>query len=257
LAGALKRALRPLMRSSLRKRVPPLAFAWTRLGRRAELRFWRDTLAAGDLAGADRERFFTTHVGLARSFYAGKRVLDVGCGPRRELDWAEMAGERVGLDPLTDRYLALLGEKAGQRMRFVKGVAERMPFADSSFDVVSSLNSLDHVQDVDRAASEIKRVLRPGGTLLVLTELNHRPRLTEPQDFSWEVRDLFAPELELVYERRLEDTGRGIDQSVVDAVPYDDSIPLHPGVLVARFEKRSRQRVASRSSTALSKTSRL
>lgn len=168
-------------------------------------------------------------------------MLDVGCGPRRELEWATIAAERVGLDPLADRYVELIGDDVGG-MTYVTGIAERMPFADDSFDVVSSINSFDHVQDVGLAASEIKRVLRRGGTFILLTELNHRARLTEPQVFSWEVTNLFRPELELVHERRLEDTRRGIDASVADAVPYDDSRPLHPGVLVARFEMRGPER---------------
>ncbi len=226
------------MRPSLRERIPLLARVWTLLGRRAELRFWRTAVADGRFAGESRESFFTTHVGLDRSFYAGRSVLDVGCGPRGELDWAGMAAERVGLDPLADRYLDLVPDRAPERMRYVEGVAERMPFDDASFDVIASINSLDHVEDVARAAAEIKRVLTPGGTFLLFTELNHPARLTEPQEFSWEVLELFAPELEPVYERRFEDGGRGFDLSVERAVPYDDSRPSHPGVLVARLESR-------------------
>jgi SAM-dependent methyltransferase len=238
LVARLKRPLRPLMRPSLRERIPGLSALWAWLGRRSELRFWRRAAADGRLEGRSREEVFTMHVGLERGFYAGKRVLDIGCGPRRELDWAEMAAERVGLDPLADRYLKLLGAGAAERMRYVTGVAERIPFADGYFDIVASVNSLDHVQDVGRVAAEIKRVLRPGGTFVLLTELNHRPRLTEPQVFSWEVLELFEPELRPVYERRLEDTGRGIDASVADALPYDRSRPSRPGVLVARLTKR-------------------
>lgn len=236
---AVKRTLRPLMRPELRRRLPPVALAWRWLGRRAELRFWKAALADRRFAGEDHEPFFTRHFGVERSLYAGKRVLDVGCGPRRRLEWATMAYERVGLDPLAGRYRELLGEDAGHGISYATGVAERMPFDDASFDVITSFNSLDHVQDVKRAAAEIKRVLRPGGTLLLMTELAHRPRLMEPQDFSWEVIRLFEPELRLVYERRYEDTGQGIDRSVEDAVPYDETAPSHPGVFVARFEKSS------------------
>jgi SAM-dependent methyltransferase len=237
MARALRQALRPLMRPELRRRLPPLALAWRLLGRRAELRFWREAVADGRFAGEDREPFFTHHVGLERSFYAGKRMLDIGCGPRRSLDWATMASQRVGLDPLAHRYRQLLGHSATRAMIYVTGVVEQMPFDDASFDVVTSLNSLDHVDDVERAAAEIKRVLRTGGAFLLITELCHRARLMEPQDFSWDVIGLFEPQLHLAYERRYEDAGRGIDRSVEDAVPYDETRPPHPGVLVARFQK--------------------
>jgi hypothetical protein len=83
--------------------------------------------------------------------------------------------------------------------------------------------------------AEVKRVLGPGGTLILLTDVGHRARVTEPQTFGWEVVDLFAPELQPRLIRRLRDTGAGIDQSVRDGIelaPADRGA----GVLVARFE---------------------
>jgi hypothetical protein len=76
----------------------------------AELAFWeRRRATAGDLEqGIPFYRWaFTEHFSLAADFYAGRRLLDVGCGPRGSLEWADMAAERVGLDPLADRYAAL------------------------------------------------------------------------------------------------------------------------------------------------------
>lgn len=60
-------------------------------------------------------------------------------------------------------------------------------------------------------------------------------RLTEPQEFSWEVVELLEPGLRLAYERRYEDTGLGINRSVLDAIPFDAAAPDHPGVLVTRL----------------------
>lgn len=54
-------------------------------------------------------------------------------------------------------------------MRFVQGDATRLEFADSSFDLVTMFDLLEHVPDDRRAASEAFRVLRPGGVLLVST----------------------------------------------------------------------------------------
>lgn len=233
MARPLNGALRPLLRPSLR-RIPPARAAWRRLARRRELEFWRRAAAEERFAGESREPFFCEHVGLDRDFYDGKRILDLGCGPRRELEWARGAAERVGLDPLADDYRRLMGDDG--RMRLVAGVGERMPFADDSFDVVASLNSLDHVDDLERVVSEVKRVLAPGGIVVLLTDVGHRPRVTEPQTFGWEVVDLFGPELEPRLVRRLRDTGAGIDRSVRDGVelaPADRG----PGVLVARLER--------------------
>jgi SAM-dependent methyltransferase len=223
---ALRRALRPLMHSWIRA-IPPVGALWRVLGRRAELDFWR---GRPDLVSdSHREWVFTRCFGVDRKWYAAKRILDVGCGPRGSLDWASDAAARVGLDPLADRYVELGVDP--RAMEYVTGVAERMPFADASFDVVSSINSLDHVDDVRRVATEMIRVLAPGGVLLLATELNHRARLTEPQTFGWEIVDTFSPPLEALEERRLADSGAGIDQSLADARPYRG---CH-GVLLAKF----------------------
>jgi SAM-dependent methyltransferase len=236
--AVIRQALRPLMRPGLARLFPPIATAWRVLGRRDELRFWRAKAADGRLTREDHEPFFTTYVGLEPSFYVDKRVLDIGCGPRRRLDAVRQAAQRVGLDPLMAKYRELLPDDAWDEVDYVTGVAERMPFADASFDVVCSFNSLDHVQNVERSAAEIKRVLAPGGTFLLMTEVGHPPRLMEPQTFSWEVTSLFEPELDPVLQRRYEMAARGMDRSVAAAVPYDDDQGPHPGVLVARFENR-------------------
>jgi SAM-dependent methyltransferase len=214
--------------------LPPVRLAWRVLGRRDELAYWRsrpDLIGDGALGWAYTELF-----GLEPSWYDGKRLLDVGCGPRGSLDWATGAAARVGLDPLADRYVAELGVDA-RAMDYVNGTAEAMPFPDASFDVVGSFNSLDHVEDVERAAAEIKRVLRPGGTLLLVTDVNHPPRLTEPQTFGWEVTELFAPELELVEERRYEPHPDGTDAALRAGVAYADPGGRAPGLLVARMRR--------------------
>src|SRR4051794_10201540 len=150
-----------------------------RVGRRlhptkasAEMGYWHDRVEAeGQLRNDWYERAFTAHFGVDRSFYANRRVLDIGCGPRGSLEWCDEAAETVGLDPLADRYLKLGAEQ--HRMRYVEAGAERIPFEDGHFDIVSCLNSLDHVDDVDAAIREITRVTRRDGTLLLFCEIGH------------------------------------------------------------------------------------
>jgi len=200
-----------------------------------ELAFWRGVQKAeGQLEGEHFEFFFTTHFGLDLSFYEGKRVLDIGCGPRGSLEWASMTAERVGLDPLVGVYRELgIDDHA---MTYVEAQSEDIPFDDGHFDVVSSFNSLDHVDDLDATIAEIKRVLKPAGTLLVLTDVNHDPTPTEPIEFSWDVVDRFAPEASPVEVRHYEKPAEGVYQSLTASVPYDHADPTRRyGVLSARF----------------------
>jgi ubiquinone/menaquinone biosynthesis C-methylase UbiE len=141
----------------------------------------------GTLGHLHFEQFFTVQFGLTRADYAGKRVLDIGCGPRGSLEWADMAAERVGADPLVEQYARLgIGDHA---MRYVASGAEGLPFEDGHFDIVSCFNALDHVDAVDSAIAEFTRVTRPGGTGLLLVEVGHEPSPTEPHYLE---RDLLA-----------------------------------------------------------------
>jgi ubiquinone/menaquinone biosynthesis C-methylase UbiE len=90
-------------------------------------------------------------------------------------------------------------------MEYVAGRSEELPFGDGEFDVVASINALDHVDDLARTAAEIKRVTRSGGHFVLAVEVGHDPTWTEPQSLSWDACEVFAPEFEVVtrgeYER--------------------------------------------------------
>jgi SAM-dependent methyltransferase len=145
-----------------------------------ELAFWRKTrrVSAGGLYNRHFERYFTVPFDLERSFFDGKRMLDVGCGPAGSLEWAEGALERVGADPLADRYRTL--DTEAHAMTYVTAASEDLPFEDGCFDVVSMLNALDHVDDPQAAIRELERVTAPGGDILLVVEVDHPPTLTEP-----------------------------------------------------------------------------
>jgi ubiquinone/menaquinone biosynthesis C-methylase UbiE len=218
------------------------------LGRRAsgkhasELAYWRrQREQQGELEQG--ERFyrwqFVEHFGVGESFFRGKRLLDVGCGPRGSLEWADEALERVGLDPLADRYVEL--HSRPHKMTYVASGAERIPFPDGHFDVVSTVNSLDHVDDVDAALREIARVTKPGGALLLLVDVNHEATPTEPHELGWGLVDRLGGDWILEDRRDYERPSDNLYDNLQAALPYDHSDPAdkRPGVLSARFTRRS------------------
>lgn len=166
----------------------------------SELRYWRERAEAegvirdgvlqdSSLQNDHYERVFTSHFGLTPEFFAGKRILDVGCGPRGSLEWATMAAECVGVDPLAEDYRELGVDR--HTMRYVRAPAEVLPFDAASFDVVTLLNSLDHVDDVARTIAEVSRVAADAASLLLTVEVRHRPTAAEPHWLDWTVLDAF------------------------------------------------------------------
>jgi ubiquinone/menaquinone biosynthesis C-methylase UbiE len=99
------------------------------------------------------------------------RVLDVGAGTGYLL--ALLAGrlpeaaELAGIDPAPAMVAAARDRAADERLHFLAGAAERLPFADGQFDLVVSTTSFDHWADQAAGLAECARVLAPGGHLVL------------------------------------------------------------------------------------------
>ena len=104
------------------------------------------------------------------------RVLDVGCGTGTLGAWCITGGHGasgfVGID-MSEHMIAKAQEKAeilgiDDRAQFMVGDAERLPFESGSFDVISCCNSFHHYPHQQRAVRELRRVLAPGGRLILI-----------------------------------------------------------------------------------------
>jgi ubiquinone/menaquinone biosynthesis C-methylase UbiE len=118
---------------------------------------------------------------------AGDRVLDIGCGPgyfvRMLAETVGATGFAVGIDAAPEMIdYARRKARHLSNCRFESGSAEELPFPDASFDVVVSSLMLHHLPDELRAqaAAEMRRVLRPEGTVLLAD-------FTIPERGAWHV----------------------------------------------------------------------
>jgi SAM-dependent methyltransferase len=92
------------------------------------------------------------------------RILDVGCGLGYFLSGVDPRWQRFGVE-ISD-YAA---EKAREYGTIFHGELRRAKYEDRSFDVVTLYHVIEHMEDPERELEEIKRVLRPGGFLVVGT----------------------------------------------------------------------------------------
>jgi 2-polyprenyl-3-methyl-5-hydroxy-6-metoxy-1,4-benzoquinol methylase len=220
----------------LRPVIPNSARKWYK--EFSEISFWKTLSVKTDgFTNGHFEYFYTRFFDLEPAWYGGKSILDVGCGPLGSLEWADMAKERIGLDPLVDRYKTLGIDR--HKMSYCHAEVERIPYPDGKFDVVTTFNSLDHVDDIDKAIEECVRVVAPGGTLLMIVEVNHRATATEPIEISERTLRERMANLLSVRDWRAYDIrdDHQIYRSLTEGAPT--SLPEgKPGIVAARFENR-------------------
>jgi 2-polyprenyl-3-methyl-5-hydroxy-6-metoxy-1,4-benzoquinol methylase len=101
------------------------------------------------------------------SLVCDKDILEVGCGRGHMLSKLSTAKSRVGIDPSSEAIK--LAKEKEEGLDFSVGYAESLLYKDNKFDVVYSLEVIEHVLDYETMIIEIHRVLRPGGCLFIQT----------------------------------------------------------------------------------------
>lgn len=126
--------------------------------------------------GQGNLRFVTKGKLIARDLVPqarpGQTALDVGCREGEQSRWLEARGYEV---------TSIDVEKVYDRASVVNA-DEPLPYADGSFDLVWCSEVIEHLQDPAASLAEMRRVLKPGGTLL----------LTTPNSYAWFYRLLGA-----------------------------------------------------------------
>ena len=118
------------------------------------------------------------------------RILDVGCGTGANLLMLSNYGEAEGVD-ISEDALAFCRERGLQKVKH--GAAEELPYEDGTFDLVTALDVVEHIDDDVASLREMRRVLRPDGRVLLFVPTfmflwglqddvsNHRRRYRLPE----------------------------------------------------------------------------
>ncbi len=150
----------------------------------------------GAIPYAEYQRHINSYI-FASKFVPNKVVLDVACGSGTGSTYLAGRGARmvVGAD-ISQHALrdAKRWNKGKQRVEFMLSDAEALPFADNCFDVVVSLETIEHLRKPERFLAECRRVLRKKGIFVCSTPNKkiYSPLFRKPAN-PYHVRE-FAPE---------------------------------------------------------------
>ncbi len=135
------------------------------------------------------ESFLSEIIRKPQAAIQNPKILDVGCGTGGNLEMLAKFGAAEGVD-VSDDALEFCKLKG---LTVHKGLAEKLPFADESFDVVTALDVVEHLDDDVAGLTEMYRVLKTGGKTLIFVPAfmwlwgvqddvsNHRIRYTKKQ----------------------------------------------------------------------------
>lgn len=113
--------------------------------------------------------FYRRWVQKRHGLKPGHHVLDVACGTGLvAVGAAEILGSAENITCLDPSAGMLAEARKKLAATFVQGRAEALPFPDNSFDFLTMGYALRHVMDLEQTFAEYRRVLRPGGKVLIL-----------------------------------------------------------------------------------------
>jgi ubiquinone/menaquinone biosynthesis C-methylase UbiE len=201
------------------------------------------------------QRYGTSEPGVARpylerraivlEFLEGARgdALDLGCGPGVLLAplierCKTVAAVDVSAEMLERARAAIAGAPGSERVTFSQGSADALPFPDRSFDVVTCIGVISYWPDPAKGLSEIARVLRPGGMLILQATNILAPRELEDRLLKFpyqrlvtritgrDIRDTADLKLKAFVPPRLDALLERAGLTPVDRSSYDFQIPL-------------------------------
>jgi ubiquinone/menaquinone biosynthesis C-methylase UbiE len=151
-----------------------------------------NAMYAGTTAKLDeynfRQRRDITVDYVLRVVQPGARVLDLGCGAAPVLSALRQHGVVcMGLDyapDMLDYARDRLQARGLETSNLLLGDCRRLPFRTASFDVVVCLGVISYVEEKEHVLQEIRRILKPGGTVIISCRNRFNPVLSDPIAFS-------------------------------------------------------------------------
>ncbi len=146
-------------------------------------RFYETSLEYKSLLYAHDENYLRTYVDIVNKYTkSGSKILDLGCGNGLSSSMLSAYGHNVIGTDISSFFLAESVKLQNSKLKYCVCDVLDLPFKDSIFDVVCSNELIEHVVDAGRAITQMIRVLKSGGILVIMG-----PNLCSP---FWAITDL-------------------------------------------------------------------
>jgi len=132
---------------------------------KAEVNYWHGSQVLQNELDRIEKRFAPILARAAEGLDEDAKILDIGCGPTCSARFIEQ-GNKTYVDPLLDEFRRAY--PAGlPKGKFITCQAEDIRLPDGDYDLILSLNALDHMLNPELVLNEIERLLKPGGVFVL------------------------------------------------------------------------------------------
>lgn len=169
----------------------------------SELSYWKNRFVL-EGNNFNNQHYKALFLGLANekndNFLKDKIIADFGCGPRGSLAWTDIPKEKIGIDVLSTTYFDTFGDELlKHNMLYLSSTENYIPIPTNYVDILTTINSIDHVNNLEKMATELFRILKPGGMFLASFNLNEAENDCEPQNLNEYIIDkLFLQNLNIL-----------------------------------------------------------
>lgn len=175
---------------------------------------------------------------IASPLCQGRDIADVASGEGYGTHFlAQTAKSVVGVDVSSDAVTHATAKYVRANLKFCEGSIEALPLPDSSVDVFTCFETIEHVSNPEKALKEIKRVLRPDGICLISTPCRAAYNAASAEKNPFHTREFEAQEFEQFLKGQFRNVAMSFQRMSYSSLLYQKEEDIHLQALSGSFDE--------------------